>query len=184
MLRRSDYEDFLIRVYFGDDGDALARCLRRAYRDFNRTLHGINDETRREAEKTLSDQLSCVRAMDGPDHDKFDAWHQETCEALAGGKFRFAVGQSQKWINMTFKYIYVMGKQRIDGFDHLYDFCHVPIDNILMDAVRERKFEPFGCAWSRLDRYSDYMKRQRWFREQFKMAPLDAEHRLWLGLKL
>lgn len=38
---REDYFDFLIRCYFGDGQDALQLCVRRAYLDLNRTLHGF-----------------------------------------------------------------------------------------------------------------------------------------------
>ena len=40
------------------------------------------------------------------------------------GYSKFAVGHGQKWINMTVKYMFVMGERRIAGFSHLYDFCH------------------------------------------------------------
>jgi hypothetical protein len=87
-------------------------------------------------------------------------------------------GHAQKWLNMTFKYIYVMGKQRISGFDRLYDLCHVPLDNILIDALQEKGFEPLPCPWSRLTDYDTYLERQRWMPNQFKpMAPLDVEFR-------
>src|SRR5262249_30329761 len=69
----------------------------------------------------------------------------------------------QKWINMTFKYIFVMGERRIAGFFHLYDFCHVPIDEYLLAAL-PKDFVPLGCRWSRLDNYELYLDRQQWIR--------------------
>src|ERR1035438_8867012 len=36
-----DHYEYLLRLYFGSDSDHLARCIARAYRDLNRTLHGI-----------------------------------------------------------------------------------------------------------------------------------------------
>jgi len=41
MIDRRDYEDYLVRLYFGKTTDFLECCISRAYRDFNRTLHGI-----------------------------------------------------------------------------------------------------------------------------------------------
>jgi hypothetical protein len=49
----------------------------------------------------------------------------------------FFVGQAQKWVNMTMKYIFTVGEQRIPGFDLVYTYCHVPLDNILLEKIRE-----------------------------------------------
>jgi hypothetical protein len=58
-------------------------------------------------------------------------------------------GQAQKWLNMTFKYVYVMGEHRLPGFIHLYDLCHVPLDNILMNRLYPYAFQRLPCRWSR-----------------------------------
>jgi hypothetical protein len=85
---------------------------------------------------------------------------------------------------MTFKYIYVMGEGRIGSFRHLYDLCHVPLDNILIDALRRYGFRPLGCAWSALADYGVYLNRQCWVRHQFAIAPLDVELLLWMDRQL
>ena len=41
ILTRDDYEAYLIRLYFGKRDSYLLDCMQRAYRDFNRTLHGL-----------------------------------------------------------------------------------------------------------------------------------------------
>ena len=68
---------------------------------------------------------------------------------------------------MTFKYIYVMGDERIRGFSHLYDLCHVPFDKDLIYALQRYGFEALPCAWSKLDDYDVYLDRQRWVRSRF-----------------
>ncbi len=134
--------------------------------------------------------LIAIRNSRAPTQQKFDDWHQEACKRLADiyrecGYQWFAVGQAQKWLNMTFKYIYVMGEQRLPGFDHLYDFCHVPLDNILIDRLLTYEFPRLQCAWSRLNNYDTYLDRQHWVRNRFKsLAPLDVEFRLWMGQSL
>ena len=40
-LSTSDWDDFVAVCYLGRDGDWLDRCMRRAYLDMNRTLHGL-----------------------------------------------------------------------------------------------------------------------------------------------
>ena len=81
---------------------------------------------------------------------------------------------------MTLKYIFVMGDARVPGFQHLYNLCHVPLDNILMKALWEYGFEPLSCTWSGLNDYNIYLDRQRWVRSRFPLSPLDVEFKLWM----
>ena len=97
---------------------------------------------------------------------------------------RSEFGHAQKWLNMTFKYIYTMGEQRLPDFGHLYGLCHVPLDNILIDALRRYDFPPLPCKWSKLADYDIYLDRQLWVRKRFPLAPLDVEFRLWMGSEL
>jgi len=187
ILRRSDYEDFLIRVNFGSGSDHLQGCCNRAYRDFNRTLRGIGagKDIRRTAEEALQRMLASIQVMEAPAQAQFDEWHRRACLELTkiyheGGYQSFYVGHAQKWLNMTFKYIYVLGEDRLPNFGHLYDLCHVPLDNILIKALRVYGFEALPCAWSHLDDYEIYLDRQRWVRSHFRLAPLDVEFLLWM----
>ena len=41
ILTRLNYEDYLLRLYFGVESDPLPACINRAYLDFNRTAHGL-----------------------------------------------------------------------------------------------------------------------------------------------
>jgi hypothetical protein len=193
ILKPADYEECLIAFYFGRGEEYLSLCHKRAYGDLQRTLHGIGKlgkpemrEARQRANASLSRMFLEIRGVGSITQAKFDDWHRAACEELkavyaAFGYKSFYVGHAQKWLNMTFKYIYVMGEKRIAGFGHLYDLCHVPLDNILFAAIQKYGFQPLDCSWSRLDDYEAYLERQRWFRTQFKLAPLDAEFFLWLG---
>jgi hypothetical protein len=89
-----------------------------------------------------------------------------------------ALRQAQKWLNMSFKYIYAL---RLRGFGRLYDLCHVPLDRILIEALGGYGFRPLPCAWSRLNDYDIYLDRQRRVRSRFQLAPLDVEFRLFMG---
>ncbi len=120
-----------------------------------------------------------------PTQVQFDEWHRSACVELvkiyrSGGYRSFCVGHAQKWLNMTFKYIYVLGDERLPGFGHVYDLCHVPLDNILIAALRPYGFQPLGCPWSRLKDYDIYLDRQHWVRNRFQPAPLDVEFKLWM----
>ena len=190
ILRRSDYEDYLVHVYFGRIDDPMQACLRRAYLDFNRTLRDIaklENNISHKATKVLKEMFALIQETNAPAPKQFDEWHRSSCDRLKAtyrecGYTRFSVGHAQKWLNMTIKYIFVLGEARLPGFAHLYDLCHVPLDNILMDRLRaDFGFQPLPCAWSKLDDYEIYVDRQQWVRNHFPLAPLDAEFCLWIG---
>jgi hypothetical protein len=44
VLTRRDYEDSLVTFYFGRAPDYLSLCQKHAYRDLQRTLHGIGKQ--------------------------------------------------------------------------------------------------------------------------------------------
>jgi len=148
LLSRTDYEEYRITLYFGSGTDHLDQCLDRAYRDFSRTLRGLRlVETKShlyiQARDDLRQRISslCHVQDEASDQSSFDRWHQLVCEHLAqryaDHGHRLHVGQAQKWINMAFKYIFTLGEQRLPGFGHLYGFCHVPLDNILIGHMQQ-----------------------------------------------
>ena len=107
---QSDFDEFLLRLYFGQIGDYLRLCVDRAYLDFNRTLHGMAKEKRREAIRAAgaSILLKSLRSLANGsvgNQGVFDSWHRRTCEQLRkafrkSGYSRFTVGHAQKWLNM------------------------------------------------------------------------------------
>lgn len=192
LLSRADYEAYLITLYFGPGADQLTNCLDRAYRDFSRTLHGLRlVETKSglyiQARDDVYQRISSLQHLQDEvvDQQSFDHWHQQLCEHLvvryAEHGHHFYIGQAQKWINMTFKYIFTVGEQRLPGFHHLYPFCHVPLDNILIAQMHPYGPPQLTDRWSRLDSYAEYLAYQKWMREQFAILPLDVEFFLWLG---
>ncbi len=193
ILTHSDYENFLVHLYFGRDGDYLLRCVRRAYLDFSRTLHGLGklaskDVLRKRATSELRRIFSDLKGdlATVTNQAEFDTWHRATCQRLSAiykehGYHRFYVGQAQKWVNMTFKYIFTLGENRIPGFGGVYEFCHAPLDRVLIERLAKYGFPRPPCAWSRLDNYDEYLKCQCWIQQHFELLPLDVEFRLWSG---
>lgn len=191
-LTRADYDNYLIYLYFGSDPDLLNSCISRAYRDFNRTLHGFGNlksgaETYHQAVESLKDSLDGLKNIPASQisTELFDDWHKTTCNQLTSlfkhhGHHLF-IGQAQKWVNMTMKYIFTLGEERIAGFGAAYAYCHVPFDNILLKQLGKYGFPLLNCAWSRLDRYDEYLEKQNWIRQKFSVAPMDVEFLLWLG---
>lgn len=194
FLSPQDREDYLVTLYFGRGDDYLRLCMKRAYGDFKRTLGGIGDHPRRDevrgkANEALIKLFGDIRAVGDLTQQQFDSWHRSACLVLASiyqncDYKSFFVGHAQKWLNMTFKYIFVVGERRIPGFDQLYDLCHVPLDNILIGALCPHGFQTLPCAWSQLNDYETYLDRQTWIRSRFSPAPLDVEFLLWMGGQL
>ena len=186
----ADQAKFLLRLYFGAGDDALARVIDRAHQDLSRTVHGIGDypDARPQAIVELANALQHLSGNAAiTTQDEFDGWHRKTCEALcsayaAAGYARFTVGQAQKWLNMTLKYVFVFGEAYLPGYAGFYRFCHVPIDNILLDTRAFAGLNSFKERWSRIVDYEDYLAFQFAVRERFpEWAPLAVEFWAWQG---
>ena len=186
----SDYEEYLLRLVFRR-GMTISGCIHNAYLDLNRTLHGMGtlperSDLRSKAETNIAEALTLLRkSLAAPIlQADFDKWHRTTCENLISvyaDKFPFTAGQAQKWINMTMKYIYTIGEERIPGFGTAYEFCHAPLDNDVLDALSRYGFNGLSKAWSRID-YGEYFECQEWIRNKFKPTPsLSIEFYLWMG---
>lgn len=114
-LSRKASDEFLIRLYFGPGSDYLVSCIDRAYLDFNRTLHGFASHgqpvvVRAGATALLKKRVGSLVGAPGLEKAAFDRWHLGLCKALRthfrhAGFEAFSVGQAQKWVTMTLKYV-------------------------------------------------------------------------------
>ena len=187
ILTRRDYENYLVYLYFGSNPNILA-CANRAYLDFNRTLHGFSKfeksgELHDKAVILLMESFESLKSL-STNPNMFDNWHRETCKKLVSlfdnQGFHLFIGQAQKWVNMTLKYVFTLGEQRVPGFEFAYPYCHAPLDNIFLERLKKYDFPALNCAWSRLDDYDEYFKKQMWLRTHFNIPALDIEFQLWM----
>lgn len=182
-LTAEEVEDFWIRAYLGSV-DYLAACVDRAYRDFSRTLHGIgkiqSKESHKEIRKVMIEIAKNLLTKQFTSQSEFDDWHQEMCLRLKSEfeskrNHDIRIGQAQKWINMTAKYLFALGN-RVNWKCKNYVYFHIPIDNIILNKLNFR----FGTRWSRIDNYADYLNFQIWIRQTYEdELPLDVEFRLY-----
>ena len=105
------------------------------------------------------------------------------------GAESFYYGQAQKWLNMTIKYMWLVGiwdKQ----LQPLEQFLHVPIDNLILtivaDAGKNDGFKiPKGpLSWSKWN-YEDYIGYQNTLRDHIlklepNKSPLEWENEKWI----
>jgi hypothetical protein len=190
---REDYFDYLVRCYFPKSADDLLElCVRRAYLDLSRTLHGFaklknREDLRERAHQYVVEllrELPTKTILFQPD---FDQWHQAACTRLKNlyrkhGFNKFSVGQAQKWLNMSMKYVFTLGEARLPGFASLFQFAHAPIDKDFLERVELKLDIPRPCvSWSRWDNYAAYLKYQKEIRDRCPgSVPLAVEFWLWL----
>jgi hypothetical protein len=188
---REEHFDFLVRCYFGQGTDLMQLCVHRAYLDLNRTLHGFAkhknaDLLRKSAYKCVIKLLKALPSREISSQHQFDEWHEAACAQLRHlyrnhGFVRFSVGQAQKWLNMSMKYVFTLGEGRLPGFASLYQFAHIPIDNVFLQIAVALGVPSLRVPWSRLDDYVTYLRYQLAFRDLFRGSfPLAAEFKLWL----
>ncbi len=192
--------EFFKYSYFGDLNISIEVASNRAYRDMCRTLN-FDILPKKDKDTTISnlkedvnsifrEKISIINEGSIANQEKFDKWHEQLCKnikVLYNKKgIEFTYGQAQKWVNMTIKYLYML---EVEGytFDSVFEYLHIPIDKYIFEVV-EKKLEikrPVD-AWSRWDKYEEYLKYQKDIRERIEkdknidVPPLLWEFKNWL----
>jgi len=177
---------------------SIDACINTAYRDFCRTMHGIMGNDRNEAMRSEASDI--INRMIGKvlkvslTQDEFDKLHGSACKAIkkvySENQTSFFIGQAQKWINMSFKYLYLLhladlldvSKTGIDILQQNFRNFHIPIDNIVLhhQTVKRLYSEHIGsAAWSRIDDYSRYLAFQKNLQEAVKIPLIVFEGHIW-----
>ena len=191
-LTQDEIQKFWIRVYLGTTNDKglIGAAIYRAYRDFNRTMHGIGEKQTDETKKFLSDfMLAVVDSLTSKQFVsqlEFDDWHKLKCDELKKvfllyPAFKISYGQAQKWINMTLKYLFALGDNIVNGISTNYIYYHIPIDNIIQNKFLEKYDIPkLSERWSKIDDYERYLNYQIKVRQTIQnQIPMDVELRLF-----
>jgi len=192
---RKLFNGFVISNRKNTDGsDFVLSCVYKAYDDAKRTFRGVDQDAK---EKSLRGFCSEVEAwFDDPQED-FAEWHEQACELLQNW-FPMTMGQAQKIVNMTFKYMYstaVLGVET--GFvsgsidekykaEEKYKDCHVALDGYILRWMKEHggKTQKGIDSWSKIDKYEKYCDVQKELKdileEEFAgFSPFKAEYYIW-----
>ena len=161
--------------------DIIELAVTKAYRDLMRTIRGFSANPNHDiiftnVKNELKKSIAIFLNLNIKSQKEFDMRHAILCQKLiiAFDSQLFTVGQAQKWINMTFKYLHLLEYEKLDK---LYEFCHVPVDSYMLKITNYHMTKP----WSKIDDYKEYLKFQEWFRNKYNNdIPLDAEFYLWL----
>ena len=136
--------------------EAIKRCAHRAYRDLNRTLVFYKDpedseEKRKSFCDTIAERISQLTPELITNKEQFDCRHHHLCSAIVSCAnstdilkdipasnnnpqkkcYPFYYGQAQKWVNMTLKYMYLLGLWERD-FSKIKSKLHVPVDKYIL----------------------------------------------------
>lgn len=156
------------------------------YRDMCRTLRGISACPKGATYKAFAiDYLKkeILTFLDGKVAD-FAYWHKEiTLHLITVFAFRpFTVGQSQKWINMTLKYLYCLSTLNHEKKERLFQDCHIPIDSIVLKNAKKRYDIKMNTLWSKIDSYEAYLCFQQklgQYARKEQMTLLQMDFALW-----
>ena len=195
-----DSLDFLYAMCFRNYSDGFEAAGNRAYLDFNRTIR-FNErfagETGKELRKDLrtkaidliKDNINELKARENVNQKEFDEWHSNLSEEIKKvykgstdqSDNTLTVGQTQKWINMTLKYLHVWDNCFLGD---IFQYCHIPLDNYILDiSMKEFGIEKSTDAWSKWDD-KQYQKYQEGLREKIKekegISPLRWEFQAWI----
>ena len=188
---------FLRLAYFGNIDEPYNAAGDRAYRDFCRTVDFPKTEQKltrqeqiqryieRQKKKKkiynwLQDELLELNCKNSKE---FDSWHCRTCKKIIedfSKEAKLHYGQAQKWLNMTLKYLLVLGRPEAN---RQIAFLHVPIDNIVIQTASEH-VKPCRKPWSQWNEndYKDYQERLKSYIGQIdmNMPPIIWEFRNWI----
>lgn len=183
-INKKEVYEFLLYSYFNSTHNPYIAASRRAYRDMCRTLRTkeLDTESARKKveeylEKRVSGTLDTVQTQ-----DDFDAWHKKSCEDIQkiALPIVMTVGQSQKWLNMFLKYLYILDVQNAHD---VFAYLHVPLDNyVFVAATSKLKILAPKKSWSKITDYdNEYMCYQEKLRKKLdKRIPLEWEFISWL----
>lgn len=173
-----------------ENGDPEINACRLAYNDLRRTLRGFGKCPCKSGIKSrVSELLRAEYASLLEDAGKltetgFDERHFSICgmmKNIFSDGYALTLGQAQKWLNMFFKYMYLVDER----VNVLLPYLHIPIDNIILDGIEKsnytdalERYVPKCRPWSKLEDRETYIGFQREFRSLFE-RPLLHEFRLW-----
>ena len=181
--------DTMVYLYFGNTANPYKAASARAYLDLCRTIKfapSSNEEERVKArtdvDGLIENKVKAIANAGITNQDGYDEWHKAICEELVDRYAKvcgdqFYTCQAQKWVNMTIKYLYLIGS---DLVRLITDFAHVPLDNYVFAAARDHLglFSDDLTPWSKIKDYSVYLNYQKELKnavEPLNISPLQWE---------
>ena len=186
MIDKEYIQQFYKISLFGNESDSVTAAAKRAYRDFCRTVNFTNKKSGHS--EAIKDVVSVIREKlkiipEIQSKESYDKWHDDLHKEIkdAFADATLTVGQIQKWINMTMKYLIVLDEKKVERVE---PFLHVPIDSIVLkksknpDFFKEKETNKV-LPWSQIDDYDQYMEFQKKIRIDHNEPPILWEFKAW-----
>ena len=150
-------------------------------------LRRWSKEARNKSARFLSEKISDSENM----KDGFDEWHAKVCDKLVefykkikvGDDNFFTYGNAQKWVNMTMKYLWMLGllPKNIKEED-----LHIPIDSFIMGVLQAGDLPKSSetnriIGWSKWKEYQQYEKVQKKIKDECTIkCTINSENNTWI----
>ncbi|MBX7226848.1 MAG: hypothetical protein K1X55_12520 [Chitinophagales bacterium] len=177
MKKNDEIHRFLLQSLFGKIENKYDAAINRAYRDFNRTLKDFFKENKDERKIKVKENwnliikqfINEVKNNTYENYEAFDAMLENYCKKLINSNIelynKLTIGQAQKWLNMTLKYLIILEE---DGIEINMQYFHIPIDNVIQDILEAKLNIPKEFStWSQIDDYKAYLDYQQKVRTKF-----------------
>lgn len=186
-----DAYDFLKHMLFGAWSSIYVASSERAYRDMCRTLRNIRQsdtnstKLRSEIDLLLEEEICALLDRGIANQKQYDEWHENLCNRIRkhyrDNGFEMTIGQAQKWVNMTMKYLFIADAP---GAADAFYFCHVPIDSYIITAAEKQLgLKRPALSWSKMDDYREYAEYEKQIRMRLgNVAPLEWEFKTWITM--
>ena len=186
-----DAYDFLKHMLFGAWNSIYVASSERAYRDMCRTLRNIRQsdtnstKLRSEIDLLLEQEICDLFEHGIVNQKQYDEWHEKLCVRIRkyyrDNGFDMTIGQAQKWVNMTMKYLFIAD---VPGVVNAFYFCHVPIDSYIISAAEKQLgLKRPALPWSKMDDYREYAEYEKQIRMRLgNTAPLEWEFKTWITM--
>ena len=188
----------------------VCKCVDKAYQDLKRripyeysaskiktldhkekTLYcNYKESFRKEISDMICDYLVVIKAQYS---DVIDSRNLNPCELIENviecanryqelfeNNTTFTVGLAQKWVNMTLKYLWILGVLD-DEYDENLD---VPLDSYILDEVAKLGIDVNKTKWSQLNSLSEYKEIQTAIKkvvlEEYGCTAIKWENENWI----
>ena len=171
--------------------DLFKKAVNQGYLDMKRTTtkEKFTEDTKEAVFDYAYKRLK--KYFESNNNSEFDRWHKQTIKQMkkTSGNY-LTVGQCQKIINMSFKYLYCCKDYGEDEDKKgLFVDCHMPLDSYTLEWYKHKINKSYkGEKWSKIDDYDDYLKIINDIREYIKkndseMTVLEKEFIVWNTIK-
>ncbi len=155
-------------------------------------IEGSHRNFRDQVSEMIRDRV-LPNLLTATDEEDFNTKHRKACAAICKEanamrikdredtvlKKAFCDGQAQKWLNMTMKYMWLLGLLD-DQPKEFLSAMHVPVDNDMIKKAINMDVRPSEKSWSTWS-YEEYKKFQKDLKEKLAgEPPLKWENRVWM----